>query len=518
MKKTKDDEITHYSFGYRYYYWEYYRRNLDVIDRNLRYCVIGEDYEQDNKNTTLSQWYIPEKYINLKNELLNNTLCVISVLQWELHCQKADHYMKTMTVKCIKCQKLSTNFDPSSMYGIAISQPISSNHLVAVMVYCNQDVLQARFTETYRKISNEETDECIKKRHQNYHHLGRLLREVVECFGYQNDGNDAEGAFNKGHLYHGITIQHSFDAINTRIYGPTSTTTEFAVAAHFSANSGMIVELRLSHWSWYYKKSSTMAYFDCHWLSDYPSEQERFFVGGFGTFSIVNIFLPNGTEYLMYCKAMVELCTFRVIRNLVRLDSYLEKIMFCLLAHELHRHYHDDKNYDEFTWIPQYIADLMHTQCQSVTRINFTNKINMWSHFQRKLFDLYFFYDYGWLKLDVLTAVFPSLRQVILMLGGPGAAVVPYDNVYLSILEFLRITFKPTLQRIVFWCDSRKQNTTDLAKQAIDKYNSRFKKYQWRMELDEQTVGGKGVTLAIESAYKDNVAGGILNYIARTGQ
>eukprot|EP01084_Bolivina_argentea_P104392 186924_1 len=299
--ENKDDSLPYYSVGYRYFYWKYYKDNLNLLDPVLMKKMIYPRCQLSaNHNYTLGAWYIHSKYSELKDESLNNAVCTIGELQWNNYMKKAKDHMKTEHVKNIKCQQISYNISPFQVYGIRKGQSISSNHLIAMMIYCDEDMLQRSFTATYRKI-NSETDESLKTKHSNYFHLGRLLRELVECFGTVSLSNNLE-PWGDITVYHGVSEKMQFSCLDTRFNGPTSTTTDFAVAVNFCGNTGMILQLQTDHF-WAYKENN-FAYFDCHWLSDFPNEQEIFCIGGFAAFSIASIVTSNGTDYGYYCNVL----------------------------------------------------------------------------------------------------------------------------------------------------------------------------------------------------------------------
>eukprot|EP01084_Bolivina_argentea_P281294 481254_1 len=112
-------------------------------------------------------------------------------------------------------------------------QPIHISHLIAIMVYCNYDTLQQKFSETFRRLNAQETNEELKKKHSNYHYLARYLRECVECFGMQYKKETEENYMN---VYHGVCKQFMFSSVYAFIKGPLSTTTDYAVAVNFCAS------------------------------------------------------------------------------------------------------------------------------------------------------------------------------------------------------------------------------------------------------------------------------------------
>ena len=101
-KKKKDDDDDEdqpprmvYSFGYRYFYWNYYKVNIHrggfKEPTNLSSDGLLNDPFQD--------WYIEKKHDTLKDEILNNNICTISNEQWEITLRRAQSLLDTDVVK-----------------------------------------------------------------------------------------------------------------------------------------------------------------------------------------------------------------------------------------------------------------------------------------------------------------------------------------------------------------------------------------------------------------------------------
>eukprot|EP01084_Bolivina_argentea_P162822 283306_1 len=129
----KDDEKNNhpmYSFGVRYYYDdEKYKNNKELdIEYNIGY--------------TYEYWFIPKKYKDLKEELLQNTVEFMSIEQYNDLKLKAKYYKKTPHI-------------------VKHCKYINVDNLITIQVYCNFDKLQNEYTKTYRHQLNE-TDEELK--------------------------------------------------------------------------------------------------------------------------------------------------------------------------------------------------------------------------------------------------------------------------------------------------------------------------------------------------------------------
>eukprot|EP01083_Nonionella_stella_P262781 893234_1 len=383
--KFKSDlpELVHvYDHGIRYFYWPYYEDKVEMNDVALRRGdggFIDKGFREANKGCSVKEWYIDKKYPNLKVELLQNTICRLSEpKQYELLREQANKHRQTLVVKAM----VSRGRD---VYNIEDGMPITVEHLIAMMAYCNKDALQAQFSETFRRRENENNCSMIQ-RHKNYANFGRLLREFVECFGQNGIGNRTVG---EQQLFHGISSETQFGSVMTRLKGPVSATSDFCIALRFAGQKGLILQFSLSiRWiiptkedeygTMFYKPvDNRCAFLDCHWLSDYPEEQERFFIGGYGYFYFENIYnihaAHSGTDqsYILYIPAIRLLsetlqCSTKYFGRSIHGSANTKAItqmVFRLLSHELHKHYPDNKDYHVVEGIPPYIDQLFHNYC-----------------------------------------------------------------------------------------------------------------------------------------------------------
>lgn len=105
-------------------------------------------------------------------------------------------------------------------------------------------------------------------------------------------------------LYHGINIEFVFDRIHCKFCAPTSMTTSRAVAESFSKGFGLILTLKMY--------DSDLRHFDCSWLSSYPTEEEKLFIGGYGFIKLSSIMISRiGHNYKHY------VCAIGIIQNML---------------------------------------------------------------------------------------------------------------------------------------------------------------------------------------------------------
>eukprot|EP01084_Bolivina_argentea_P167891 291259_1 len=414
---TNLDQELIFDHGIRYFYWKYYKESDEINDTvfllAMDGCLKRNDEAYANEGYSVQDWYIEHKYHNLKDELLNNRICVLSQLQWDsLHLQAQTH------VRSCYGKQIRSRGVPQ--YEMANESPLGIHHAAAMMVYCNYDELQRQFSMTYRRRKHED-DKSLKQRHSNFAHLGRLLREVTECFGHANQ-NLSFDEINYQILWHGISRKTQFASIKPIVKTPLSTTTEYAVAVNFSREEGLILQLNLNPRWLYYRRiiryeKSTSAYFDCVWLSDYPSEKEMFFIGGYTFFDIGNIIVQPNINYETYItgiKAILEPIQFCTNLSCARVLGKREKqIGFRVFSNELFKIYPSNKHAYPLESIPPYIDRLFHNYCLSIKRVTFFAFQN--SNFfgeMIKVLRAVFFTDDNMINWNTVMMFFPSLDEI----------------------------------------------------------------------------------------------------------
>eukprot|EP01084_Bolivina_argentea_P081317 147258_1 len=68
-------------------------------------------------------------------------------------------------------------------YGFAKNDPITINHIMSLLLYCDFSKFCSSFSSTFRKLSGHEPLEEVRKRNQEFWWQSKLFREVVEIFG-----------------------------------------------------------------------------------------------------------------------------------------------------------------------------------------------------------------------------------------------------------------------------------------------------------------------------------------------
>ena len=215
------------------------------------------------------------------------------MIQWNTVNEKANYFIQTLIAKGLmaETEKYRTDFHHFPLhpihFGYKDGDKILLKHLIAIYVYCSYDKLQFEFSKTYRLIHQEKDIKDVIKRHCNFYHLARCIKEAIEVFGteYLYGDNDK--------VYHGINQQMTFEATSAVIGSPLSTSIDEMVAIQFSNKNGLIVELI---------PNGDSIYFECNWLSPYSQEQELLM--GFGAYGgniqFQNIKSGLGDDYIHY--------------------------------------------------------------------------------------------------------------------------------------------------------------------------------------------------------------------------
>ena len=284
----------HHTFqiGFRFYYWNYHK-------------VLAEKDDQSQvDDCTISDLYVSRKYENLKEEILNNKIVQLLKFQFVVSENKAKKFMDSERVKQMKVSFVVN--DPMH-YGIDNGQNITMQHLLSIILYTDWSKVSMEFSKTFRVETAFETISMIKEKNREMAIWSMLIRETVEYFG--NDGwwagypNEYEQRhkYNIGPYYCGLSCVMAIPQFNIRLNGPTSTTKRVEVAQKFSNNDGIIITFNNNgFWG-----SQSLTAFDASWISNYGSEGEYIWCGGFMQIRIVAIKRMDCNEnYDKYCKAL----------------------------------------------------------------------------------------------------------------------------------------------------------------------------------------------------------------------
>eukprot|EP01084_Bolivina_argentea_P219729 372587_1 len=103
----------------RFLYWDYYQTNMNVDALNGGF---------------MRDWYVKDKYGNLKQELLQNGVCQIGKPMLEYLIERARNLMT-----CDRSKRLRANSYGNTMllreYNITKRSPITLDHILTLIVY-----------------------------------------------------------------------------------------------------------------------------------------------------------------------------------------------------------------------------------------------------------------------------------------------------------------------------------------------------------------------------------------------
>ena len=271
----------------------------------------------------------------------------------------------------------------------------------------------------YYQISKEQREQIIQT-HSNFHHFGRLLREMVECFGMRNN-------FGYVTVYHGVTGHRMFESLFAFVKGPFSTTTAYNVAEKFAGGNGLILELKIDTKSWILgfdegeDAINRINCFECRHLSDYPNEQEIFNIGGLNRFHFVNIIeRQTGTKYAKCIKGIKQFTTGMthggIAADTLDFDfpetNEERQIAYSLLSHQCYKYLPNHEHAHEFKICPEYVKKFMDSHCKHIKSMHIVEKERK-EFVDNKTFDMFFRNnDNDWIFLDDVMAIFPGVEHI----------------------------------------------------------------------------------------------------------
>eukprot|EP01084_Bolivina_argentea_P038903 71915_1 len=397
--KNNDDyskNISKYSFGVRFYYHQYYKHNTKQSEplplfRPGPSMIDGVNHFL-NPLYRYCDWYIHTKYSSMKSEVLNSDM---SLIQYKHNLIKAQQKLK---------QNRSHFRKPHHgfllAYNIGKDQPISLNHILAIVLYTNNTLLCTKFSLSFRKISANESDNELKKRHSVFANWAKYLREAVEVYGDTLEERKIDV------LYHGIASEMVFSGLKQNFCLPTSTTKSKDVAISFAAPKGIVISIK--------NTMTAAAYWNCLRYSDFPWEFEYLFIGGFQKLQINGLMtLIDDINYDQWiqCIQLFDNSLYGLWSSFMSTKEHVNKIKM-LISYYLD----NTKNKNEFP--AQYISNLFKNICNDRKSVQFdvgqydknvchANYIGCPQFGYPLLKSLYFDAD-NMIKLDLFDSLFPN--------------------------------------------------------------------------------------------------------------
>eukprot|EP01084_Bolivina_argentea_P204313 348898_1 len=387
------NNIHKYSFGSPFSYVDeeeqHYDKDIDAARKWDRYIIFP-------------------KYSSLKEELVANIIESITIEQFNNEYKKGQLYVSSLYNK--KKRYLHQN----NLYNHFGAPEMCIENILAILLYCNYDDLQRKFSQTYRQDNMQN--------HNNYFHFGWWLKETVKEFG---NGLHITGVKS---FYHGVSETLVFPSylIDVYVHCPLSTSSSFEVAVNFTNhNNGLVVEFAGAETvcGGYHKtpcdwkvpgRSISAKYFSCAWLSDYGNEFECLFVQNRRELQFVNIvdvkFNIQYKTILQALKNMDKITHIDKVWNLKNNDmnSQCLDIVTCkLIENQLAAKF---KQFEDFPSLTSYAKEVINVYCKNNTNISMD-----YSNLTRNesLRNIFFHCEYQWIKLKVICSLYPNLENII---------------------------------------------------------------------------------------------------------
>lgn len=239
--------------------------------------------------------FVEKKYHSYKQEILQHiNMKEYQTLVWFKACE----HMMSVKVKGITANRM----DAFLHYGIEKDEPITMQHIISLILYCDFSKFCSSFSSTFRKIIGYETLLSVKKRNQEFWWQSKLFRETVEIYGTIG-WRDKAGWKNgeNGPFYTGVDRVLIVSSFCCRLYAPTSTSKHIEVSMNFATRDGSIVQFNNNG----HGGASFLTFFNCRWLSTYNDEDDRIFCGGWMTIRIESIrIVDNCNNYEHWLHAL----------------------------------------------------------------------------------------------------------------------------------------------------------------------------------------------------------------------
>eukprot|EP01084_Bolivina_argentea_P279156 477211_1 len=280
LYQSKLSEKT-FSVGYRFYYWEYYRRKNEFNSTKMQ-------NQNDHLGYKPFELFVEAKYDNLKDEIYGNNIKTLHSYQLKISIHKATKYFHSE-----KSRKIQSGVrgEEEYKYNIKRETPISVSHLLSICLYCDWNELCTAFSSTFRKIKPYEPISEVMARNREFANFSRILRETVEIFGCADFSLD--GRIVKGPFYCGISHQMVLPEISMRLNGPTSTSKQIEVAQTFGGDDGMVIQLNNTNSG---HGNEWLRSFGTAWISNYVSEDEWLFCGGKYTIRVESVIIQQTSD------------------------------------------------------------------------------------------------------------------------------------------------------------------------------------------------------------------------------
>ena len=154
----------------------------------------------DSNELSLNELYVPPKYDNLKQEILENQIYQLNYDQFKIIELKAQKFMSTLKGKSILADIPVIN---TLHCNIPNGTPLSLEGLMSLMLYTDESDLCTHFSSTFRPKQSYEPLISIKNRNREYWNWSKLLRETVQFYGSDRWNNGSNNGI-KGPFFCGM--------------------------------------------------------------------------------------------------------------------------------------------------------------------------------------------------------------------------------------------------------------------------------------------------------------------------
>ena len=476
-------------FGYKYFYWSYYKDNEE---QDLKY----------NVGFKINNFYIEPRYKDIKTEIIHNNIHCIDQKKWDYFIRRALALLRCDIVKKMKCNNMviDDHFDSNIEPGNAITV----SHVLSILIYTNAILLQRALTSTYTKLTENESLIALKKRHSKMANFAKYLFETVHCFG-------DELSLKQKQFYHGIDSIIYFTNCNINFNHPISSsgsivvTTSYSISSNINNknnNDGILLRLIKSDCLNEENKMFKLHYFNCSIFSDFSFEDEYLFNGSWNGLQIDSIYhISINRKYKAHLNAL------RILDLMLKgywmktsLPPTSRKIISMLFTNEL-KHWLgiQDPNIilqENIYKLPEYVELSYHAFNHSIKSLVFDIASFMKS--KHKFNDEQYF-GYLWLRrfiiyqqfyfinLDVIIPLFPSCQTLtILNSVSMASSTLKFElneEIFKQLLKvFKKFKHSTELKQIQI---SGFQTSKSKVQRLVQNYYKEFIRHRWHAQTLE---------------------------------
>ena len=124
------------------------------------------------------QLYVNKKYSKYKEEILQH-FTIKTFNDTIMH--KATEYATSEKVKSLIAGPEWLVKD--LQYDVRYESPMSINHVISIILYCDMDKYSTKFSESFRKLFAHESIHAVKRRNSEYWWQSKYFKETVQLFG-----------------------------------------------------------------------------------------------------------------------------------------------------------------------------------------------------------------------------------------------------------------------------------------------------------------------------------------------